>query len=83
MEGDAEIQEVNGVGYLVARLDKEKTCSDFLSELRKGNPIVVPWSKRSHLTGLLKAQSIFTRQKTVLAGQWIAFFPCEKREFKS
>lgn len=79
-----EIQEVDGVKYLVARLDEQgKDCSDYLEELRKGNPVVVPWSKRGYLTGLLKKKKIFTRQKTVLAGQWITFFPCEEREFKS
>lgn len=84
IEGAAEIQEVDGVKYLVARLDEQKkSCSDYLLELRKGNPVLVPWSKRAHMTGLLKAKSIFTRQKTVLVGQWVTFFPCEEREFKS
>lgn len=81
---DAEIQEVDGVKYLVARLDEQgKNSSDYLEELRKGNPVVVPWSKRGYLTGLLKKEGIYTRQKTVVAGQWITFFPCEEREFKS
>lgn len=82
--GSAEIQEVDGVKYLVAKLDgQNKNCSDFVSDLRKGNPVLVPYSKRAHLTGLLKKESIFTRQQTVIAGQWVAFFPCAEREFKS
>lgn len=81
--GEAEIQEVDGVEYLVARLDKQKTCSDFISELRIGRPVVVPCSKRGHLTTTLKREGIYTRQKTVVAGQWITFVPCEEREFKS
>ena len=82
-ECDAEIQEDDGVEYLVARLDKEKTCSDFLSELRSGAPVVVPCSKRGHLTTLLKKEGIYTRQKAVVAGQWFTFVRCEAREFKS
>ncbi len=79
----AEIQEVDGVRYLIAKLDaQKKTCRDFLEELRKGNPVVVPCSKRAQLTGLLKKESVFTRQKTVVSGQWVSFFPCEAREFK-
>lgn len=78
----AEIQEVSGVQYLVVRLDRNSTCSDFISELRSGRPVVVPFSKRGHLTGLLKKEGIYTRQKTVIAGQWTTFLPCEKREFK-
>ena len=78
----AEIQMVNHVKYLVARLDEQKTCSDYLLELRKGNPVVVPFSKRGHLTGLLKKESIFTRYETLVPGEWITFLPCEKREFK-
>jgi len=81
--GSAEIQEVNGAKYLVARLDEQKNCSDFASELRNGRPVVVSCSKRGYLTGLLKRKGIHTRQKTVVAGQWVTFIPCEKREFKS
>jgi hypothetical protein len=81
--GVAEIQEVNGVKYLVARLDTVRTCSDFISELKAGNPVIVPFSKRAHLTGLLKKEKVFTRQKTVIAGQWVTFLPCSEREFKS
>lgn len=78
-----EIKEVGGVKYLIARLDERgKTCSDYLEELRKGKPVVVTYSKRGHLTGLLKKESVFTRQKTVVAGQWVAFFPCSARNFK-
>jgi len=79
----AEIQEVDGVEYLVARLDKTLVCSDYVDELRKGRPVVVPSSKRGHLTTQLKAGNISTRQKSMVAGQWIAFIPCEAREFKS
>ncbi len=79
----AEIQEVDGVEYLVARLDKTQTCSDYVDELRKGRPVVVPCSKRGHLTSHLKAENIPTRQTSMVAGQWIAFIPCEAREFKS
>ena len=78
----AEIQEVDGVEYLVARLDKTLTCADFINELRKGRPVVVPCSKRGHLTTQLKAGNIPTRQKTMVAGQWVAFIPCEAREFR-
>lgn len=77
-----EIQVVGKVKYLVARLDEQKSCSEFLLELQSGNPVVVPFSKRAYLTGLLKEASIFTRQKTLVAGQWISFSPCGKREFK-
>jgi len=80
--GSAEIQEVNGIKYLVARLDEPKTCSDYLAELRRGNPVVVPFSKRGHLTGILKRESVFTRYETLVPGQWVTFIPCEKREFK-
>lgn len=78
----AEIQTVNGVNYLIARLDEQKTCSCFLSELRKGNPVVVPQSKRGHLTGLLKKEKVHTRQQTLVPGKWATFIPCEEREFK-
>lgn len=82
-EKGAEIQEVNGVQYLIARLDGQvKTCSDYLSELRKGNPVVVPSSKRGHLIGLLKKVGVFTRSQTLVAGQWVTFIPCEEREFR-
>jgi hypothetical protein len=79
----AEIQEVDGVKYLVAKLDEQKNCSDFLSELRKGMPVVVPFSKRGRLTSILKKESVFTRQRTVVPGKWTTFIPCEAREFKS
>lgn len=78
----AEIQTVKGIQYLVARLDAQKTCADYLNALRRGETVVVPLSKRTHLTGLLKRESIFTRQKTLVAGKWISFTPCEEREFK-
>ena len=83
--GSAEIQEVSGVKYLVARLeDAEKgACSHFVSELEAGRPVVVPFSKRAWLTTLLKKERVFTRSKTVVPGQWVTFIPCEEREFKS
>ena len=79
----AEIQDVDGAKYLVARLDETRTCADYLAELKRGQPVVVPWSKRGQLTTRLKAGNVPTRQKTMVAGQWIAFMPCEAREFKS
>jgi len=78
----AEIQQVGEVKYLVARLDEHKTCSDYLLELRKGRPIVIPASKRGHMTGLLKKESIYTHHQTAPGGQWVTFLPCEKREFQ-
>ncbi len=78
----AEIQVVGGVQYLVARLEDQKTCKDYLAQLRKGEPVVVPYSKRGQLTGLLKKESVFTRQTTSVPGQWVTFIPCEAREFK-
>ena len=82
--GSVEIQEVNGVKYLVARLDTSETspCSQFVSELKNGKPVVVPWSKRSHLTTLLKHAGVFTRQKTLVPGHWVTFLPCPERKFK-
>lgn len=65
-----------GLNTLLARLDERKNCSEHLAELRAGRPVVVPASSRAHLTGLLKKESMFTRHKTVVAGQWVAFFPC-------
>ena len=78
-----EIQEVDGVKYLVAKLDKELNCSDFISELRNGRPVVVPFAKRGHLTTLLKRESIYTRQTTSVPGMWVTFIPCQERKFKS
>lgn len=82
--GSAEIQEVDGIAYLVARLDIAKTgaCSEFVSELKKGKPVVVPWSKRSHLTTVLKRERVFTRQQTLVPGHWVTFLPCPERKFK-
>lgn len=80
--GGAEIQEVGGVKFLVSKLEEQKTCSEFISELRKGKPVVVPWSKRSHMVGSLKKESVFTRSKTLVTGQWVTFIPCEEREFR-
>ena len=81
--GRAEIQTINGVSYLVARLDESTTCSEYLSELKAGRPVVVPFSRRGRLTGLLKENSVCTRQTTLVAGKWISFVPCEQRAFKS
>ncbi len=78
----AEIQEIKGVKYLVARLDEQKTCMEYAAELRKGKPVVIPASKRGHLTGILKKESIFTTHSTAPGGQWVTFVPCEKRDFK-
>jgi hypothetical protein len=79
----AEIQQVGEVKYLVARLDDNKTCAEYASDLRKGVPVVVPASKRGHLSGLLKKESIYTRHQTVPGGKWVSFIPCEKRDFKA
>lgn len=81
--GLAEIQEVDGVRYLIACLETDRTCSEFLSELKAGRPVVVPFSKRGHLTSLLKESSVCTRQTTLIAGKWISFAPCKQRNFKS
>jgi len=78
----AEVQVVDGEKYLVCRLDELRDCSYYLEELQKGRPVVVPCSKRGYLTGLLKEKRVFTRQRTVVPGQWITFTPCEERQFK-
>lgn len=78
----ANVQEIDGIKYLVARLEETRTCEWYISELKQGKPVVVPHSKRGHLIGLLKAQGIFTKSKTLVIGQWISFVPCEQREFR-
>ena len=78
----AEIRDVDGVKYLVAKLEDAKTCVEFAADLRSGKPVVVPASKRGHLTGILKKESIHTRYFTVPGGQWVTFIPCEARDFK-
>ena len=81
--GKAEIQEIAGRRFLVAELPAETaTCDDHIAELAAGRPVVVPFSKRGHMIGRLKAQGVFTTSKQVVAGQWIAFFPCAPREWK-
>jgi hypothetical protein len=76
------ILEHEGVNYLVSRLEGGKTSAEFVAELQQGKPVVVPFSRRGHITGLLKKAGIFTRQQTLVAGQWITFLPCAKRDFK-
>lgn len=83
-QANTEIQIINGVKYLVHRIEEStKTCEEFANELRKGHPVVVPASKRGHLIGFLKKESIFTQSKTLEPGKWILFTPTKKRKFRS
>lgn len=72
----------DGVNYLVARLEENRTCAEYIEELKQGRPVVVPHSKRSKMTTYLKQQNIFTRQKALAPGLWVSFTPCPERKFK-
>jgi hypothetical protein len=77
-----EIQTVDGVKYLVAKLEDTMTCAEYAQQLQAGKPVVVPATKRGHLTSMLKKMLVYTKYTTIPGGQWVTFIPCEKRDFK-
>ena len=79
--GDHSIQEVDGVKYLIVKIDGKMTTKEIVAKLKAGSPVVVPFSQRGHVTCELKAQKVYTHHKTIQAGVWVLFQPCEERKF--